>query len=103
MNDMEAFAALADPTRLRIFELISEGERTVGEIVGRFPFRAPTISQHLQVLRRAKLVQVRAEAQKRFYTVDQAGFHEMELWVTQQRSHWSQKLDSLERHLDTKQ
>jgi DNA-binding transcriptional ArsR family regulator len=99
---MEIFAALADPTRLRIFELIAEGEKTVGEIVRQFSFKPPTISQHLQVLKQAKLVSVRAEGQKRIYAVDETGLKELEVWLDQQRVHWNQKLDSLERHLDKK-
>jgi DNA-binding transcriptional ArsR family regulator len=99
---MEIFAALADPTRLRIFELIAEGEKTVGEIVRQFSFKPPTISQHLQVLKQAKLVSVRAEGQKRIYAVDDEGLRELETWLNQQRIHWSKKLDDLERHLDKK-
>jgi DNA-binding transcriptional ArsR family regulator len=99
---MQIFAALADPTRLRIFELIAQGEKTVGEIVNQFSFKPPTISQHLQVLKQARLVRVRAEAQKRIYTVDETGLKELETWLNQQRIHWNQKLDDLERHLDKK-
>jgi DNA-binding transcriptional ArsR family regulator len=99
---MNVFAALADPTRLSIFELIAQGEKTVGEIVAKFPFKPPTISQHLQVLKQAKLVRVRAEGQKRIYTLDETGLLELETWLKQQRVHWHQKLDSLERHLDRK-
>jgi DNA-binding transcriptional ArsR family regulator len=99
---VKVFAALADPTRLRIFELIASGEKTVGEIVDQFSFKPPTISQHLQVLKRAKLVSVRAEGQKRIYTVDETGLKEIEAWTGQQRAHWNQKLDALERHLDAK-
>lgn len=99
---MNVFAALADPTRLKIFELIASGEKTVGEIVDQFSFKPPTISQHLQVLKQARLVSVRAEGQKRIYTVDETGLKEIEAWTQQQRAHWNQKLDALERHLETK-
>jgi DNA-binding transcriptional ArsR family regulator len=99
---MNAFAALADPTRCRIFELLAQGEKSVGEIVSQFPYKAPTISQHLQVLKKARLVRVRVMQQKRIYAVDQAGFAELEAWVEQQRKHWSTRLDALERHLDAK-
>ena len=58
---MNVFAALADPTRLRIFELIARGEKTVGEIVQAFSFKPSTISQHLQILKQAKLASIRAE------------------------------------------
>jgi DNA-binding transcriptional ArsR family regulator len=99
---VNVFAALADPTRLRIFELIAEGEKTVGEIVDEFSFKPPTISQHLQVLKQARLVSVRAEGQKRIYTVDETGLKEIEAWMQQQKTHWNQKLDALERHLEAK-
>lgn len=99
---MEIFAALADPTRLKIFDLIAQGEKTVGEIVCQFSFKPPTISQHLQILKQAKLVSVRAEGQKRIYAVNEEGLRELESWLNQQRVHWNQKLDSLEHHLDKK-
>ena len=99
---MNAFAALADPTRLRIFELIAQGEKSVGDIVSQFSFTPPTISQHLKVLKEARLVQVRAMGQKRIYTVDDEGLKELEQWVHQQRAHWHQHLNALEEYLDTK-
>jgi DNA-binding transcriptional ArsR family regulator len=99
---MNAFAALADPTRLRIFELIAQGEKSVGEIVTQFSFTPPTISQHLKVLKEARLVQVRAIGQKRIYAVDDEGLKELERWVHQQRTHWDQRLNALEDYLDAK-
>ena len=97
---MNIFSALADPTRLRIFELIAEGEKTVGEIVDEFSFTPPTISQHLKVLKQSKLVTVRAEGQRRIYAVDDAGLQELEMWLNRQRLHWQTQLDALEKHLD---
>jgi DNA-binding transcriptional ArsR family regulator len=98
---VNTFAALADPTRLRIFELIAEGEKTVGEIVAKFSFSPPTISQHLKVLKQANLVKARAEGQRRIYTMDETGLKELEAWLNQQRLHWHEQLDALERHLDS--
>lgn len=99
-KSMNTFSALADPTRLKIFELITEGEKTVGEIVDEFSFTPPTISQHLKILKQAKLVTVRAEGQKRIYAMDNEGLQELEMWLNQQRIHWHQQLDALEEHLD---
>ena len=65
MLAMSSLAALADPTRRRIVELLSGGERTAGDIVDRFELSAPAISQHLKVLREAGLVQVRVAGQHR--------------------------------------
>lgn len=98
---MNAFAALADPTRLRIFELIAQGEKSVGEIVTQFAVTAPAISQHLKVLKEARLVRVRTQAQKRIYAVDDEGLQELEQWVQQQRAHWNRQLNALEEYLDT--
>lgn len=93
---MHAFAALADPTRRRIIELLATGERPAGEIAGEFDVTAQAISQHLNVLRAAGLVRVRAEAQRRLYTVDNAGLAEIDAWLASVRKFWSNRLDELE-------
>jgi len=64
---LQVLAALADPTRRRIVEMLAQRELSAGEIAGRFEVSAPAISQHLKVLRDAQLVRVRAEAQRRIY------------------------------------
>ena len=96
---MHAFAALADPTRRRIVELLSERQRSAGEIVDEFDVSAPAISQHLKALRDAGLVQVRADAQRRIYALDPAGLAEIDAWLARVRRFWSQRLDALEREL----
>lgn len=95
--------ALADPTRLQIFELIAQGEKSVGDIVAHFNFKAPTISQHLRTLKEAKLVRVRAEGQRRYYTVDQAGLEEIQAWLSKMTKQWNGHLDALERVLAEEQ
>lgn len=97
---MNAFAALADPTRLRIFELIAQGEKNVGELVEQFTFKAPTISQHLKVLRQANLVTVRSVGQKRIYAVNQQELDHMQAWLNQMRKRWNTHLDALEHVLE---
>lgn len=96
---MEPFAALADPTRRHIVELLSLGERSMGEIAAQFPVSPPAISQHLKVLRAARLVQVRGEAQRRIYTLDPAGLAELDSWLERVRRFWAGRLDALEREL----
>ena len=96
---MPGFAALADPTRCRIVELLASGELPVGEIASRFDVSQPAISQHLKVLREARLVQVRVEAQKRIYQLDQTGLAEIDRWLTRVRRFWTGRLDALETEL----
>lgn len=93
---MQSLAALADPTRRRIVELLAVRERTAGEIVQAFDLTAPAISQHLKVLREARLVTVRAEGQHRIHSVDPAGLDEIEAWLKKTRRFWEKRLDTLE-------
>jgi DNA-binding transcriptional ArsR family regulator len=91
--------ALADPTRQRIVEMLAARELSAGDIAGKFDVSAPAISQHLKVLKQAKLVRVRADAQRRIYTLDPKGFEEMDEWLTRIRRFWRGNLDALERVL----
>jgi DNA-binding transcriptional ArsR family regulator len=97
---MHAFNALADPTRRQIVEMLAAGERAAGDIVRQFDVSAPAISQHLKVLKEARLVRVRAEAQRRIYALDTAGIDEIDAWLLGIRRFWSGRLDALERELE---
>ncbi len=96
---MQTLSALADPTRQRIVEMLSAGAMSSGDIARKFDMTAPAVSQHLKTLRDAKLVRVRAEAQKRFYELDQEGVMEVADWVNDLRKFWANKLDALEAEL----
>jgi DNA-binding transcriptional ArsR family regulator len=96
---MRPLNVLADPTRQRIVEMLATGSMSSGDIARRFDVSAPAISQHLRTLRDAKLVRVRAQAQKRFYELDPEGVGELANWVARIRSFWSEKLDVLEEEL----
>jgi DNA-binding transcriptional ArsR family regulator len=96
---MQSLAAIADPTRRRIVELLAERERTSGELVDEFNLSAPAISQHLNVLREAGLVTTRAEGQSRIQSLNPHGFDDLDAWLEKTRSVWSRRLDALEREL----
>src|SRR6185312_9114137 len=96
---MDSLAALADPTRRRIVEMLAAGNLSSGEIAESFKISAPAISQHLKTLRRAGLVRVRVDAQRRIYELDPGGIDEMSEWVTRIRRTWAMRLDRLEAQL----
>ena len=96
---MREFAALADPTRRRIVELLSVSERSAGELVEEFDVSAPAISQHLKALRDAGLVHVRVDAQRRIYALDPTGLAKIDAWLNALRKFWNPRLDALEREL----
>ncbi len=91
---MLPFAALADPTRQRIVEMLATREYAAGEIAQRFDMTAPAVSQHLKLLRDAGLVQVRRDAQRRIYALDPRGLAELDTWLTRFRRFWSTLADN---------
>jgi DNA-binding transcriptional ArsR family regulator len=97
---MTVFSALADPTRVRILDLLCERERSVGELVDEFQLTQPAVSQHLRVLREAGLVAATAAAQRRVYRITPQPLRELDGWLQRYRAFWATELDSLERHLD---
>ncbi len=69
----QAVEALADPTRRRLVERLRRRPHAVGELARHLRVSQPAVSQHLAVLRRARLVASRPEAQRRLYRLDPAG------------------------------
>jgi DNA-binding transcriptional ArsR family regulator len=94
------FEVLAEPTRRRILDLLRDGERSVGELVDRLTLSQPGVSKHLRVLRDAGLVEVRVEAQRRWYGLRPEPLTEVDAWLEPYRRLWAQHLDALERHLE---
>lgn len=99
MSLMSPLTALGDPTRRQIVEMLALRELTAGEIVKAFSLTAPAISQHLKVLREARLVKVRAEGQKRIQSLNPEGLAEIEAWTKRMRTFWEGRLDALEQEL----
>ena len=90
-------AALADPTRQRIVEMLAaSGALSSGDIARRFDLSPPAVSQHLKTLKTARLVSVRPEKQKRIYELNPEGMAEITEWVARIRAFWNPRLDALE-------
>src|SRR5690349_18687792 len=101
---MLSFAALADPTRRRIVEMLARGPLSVSEIASRFTISPSAVSQHLKVLRNARLVRAHAAAQQRIYEIDTEGLAEIERWLDGVGPLWQKRLEALqrERQLETR-
>lgn len=97
---MTAYAALAEPHRREILDLLRERERSVGELVGQVALSQPGVSKHLRVLREAGLVAVRAEGKQRLYALRPQPLAEVDAWLEPYRAFWSARLEALERHLE---
>lgn len=79
MNDL--FKALADPTRRRILELLRDDDLSAGEIAAAFSISRPSISHHLNLLSRARLVLREREGQNIIYSINTTVFQEVITWI----------------------
>ena len=97
---MTAYAALAEPHRRQILDLLRAGERPAGDLVDRLELSQPGVSKHLKVLREAGLVAVRSRGRQRLYALRPQPLAEGDAWLEPYRAYWSGRLDDLERHLE---
>ena len=97
---MDAFEALADPTRREIVAMLAAGERSAGDISGRFDMAGPSVSRHLKVLRESGLISFRKEAQSRLYRLEPSALDETRQWMQAQLDLCRERFDRLGVHLD---
>jgi DNA-binding transcriptional ArsR family regulator len=76
-----ALEALGDPTRRTIFKRLRSGARSVREIADGMDVSRPAVSQHLKILKAARLVTDRAEGARRLYAVDTRGVEALRNWL----------------------
>jgi DNA-binding transcriptional ArsR family regulator len=95
------FEVLAEPTRRKMLDLLLERPHLVGDLTERLGLSQPGTSKHLRVLREAGLVRVRQDKQRRWYELRPEPLMEMDMWLQPYRAFWRDRLDALERHLET--
>jgi DNA-binding transcriptional ArsR family regulator len=95
-----ALAAVAEPNRRRILDLLLDQPRAVGELVTALGLSQPGVSKHLRVLRQAGLVEARVRGQQRVYELRADPLAEIDAWLAPYRRAWSEQLSALQRHLD---
>jgi DNA-binding transcriptional ArsR family regulator len=99
---MDVFTALAEPTRRTIVEMLAKnGELSAMEIGSKFNSSPPAISQHLKVLREARIVKVEKKGRQRIYTMDPSALKEFEAWTEKMKIMWNDRFDRLDEVLKT--
>jgi DNA-binding transcriptional ArsR family regulator len=96
----DVFAAIGDPTRRQVLDLLARKQMPAGEIADRFRISRPAVSQHLQVLRRARLVKARRCGREQIYSLRPEPLHEVYEWVEHYKQFWDSKLAALGDYLD---
>ncbi len=95
---MDIFSALAEPHRRSIVEMLaSEGQLPASAIARRFRVSPPAVSQHLKVLREARLVRMQKRAQQRLYEINPEAMHELESWARRMADQYERQYAALER------
>src|SRR5579863_5010911 len=92
--------ALADPTRRAILQRLSRGEARVTELAAPFPISLNSVSKHIRILERARLVKRRRAGREHLLSLEQQALEEAAAWMAAQRNIWNAHLDVLEALLE---
>jgi DNA-binding transcriptional ArsR family regulator len=93
---IETFAALAEPNRFRIVELLRSGPRPVNDIGGRLRLNQPQVSKHLRVLKEAGIVDMQPRAQQRVYELRPQPLRKLHDWLERYRQVWDARFEELD-------
>ena len=100
MNEVDVFSAIANPVRREILVQLRNGPRKVTDLARAFEVGRPAISEHLQVLRRARLVREEPRGRERYYHLDPRPLSTAVDWLGTFEKYWKRRLEDLERLLD---
>ena len=95
----QTLTAIADPTRRAILRRLSQGEARVTEVARPFAMSLNSVSKHIRMLERARLVRRRRIGREHLLSFDPEPLDEAAAWIEAQRAFWSARLDALEREL----
>ncbi|HEX3789238.1 MAG TPA: metalloregulator ArsR/SmtB family transcription factor [Pseudonocardiaceae bacterium] len=98
--DTDVYTAIADPTRRRILDLLTDADRSAGELAEPFRMSRPAISQHLRVLREAGLVSERKAGRRRIYRLAAGGLRDAHSWLGGYQRFWQVRFAALGDYLD---
>lgn len=95
------FEVLSDATRVRIVEQLRGGERSVGALVSTLAVCQPGVSRHLRILHKTGFVRVRAEGQRRLYSLRPQPFRDLDRWIQNYRDLVEDRLDRIEHPIES--
>lgn len=93
---VDVFSALANPARRRILMRLRKGPCAVNDLASGFDIGRPAVSEHLQVLRKARLVREKRRGRERYYHLDPRPLSEVEKWIDAFSGYWKARLAALE-------
>ena len=96
MPSVDVFSALSNPVRREILMKLRKGPCAVNELAGGFDLGRPAVSEHLQVLRAARLVREEPRGRERYYHLDPRPLAEVEAWIAAFSRYWDRRLTALD-------
>ncbi|WP_437898522.1 ArsR/SmtB family transcription factor [Sorangium sp. So ce124] len=96
MAEVDVFSALANPVRREILMQLRMGPRAVNDLARGFDLGRPAVSEHLQVLRKARLVREEPRGRERYYHLDPRPLSEVDEWLDTFTQYWKTRLTALE-------
>jgi DNA-binding transcriptional ArsR family regulator len=100
MPSVDVFSALANPVRREILMRLRKGPCAVNELASGFELGRPAVSEHLQVLRAARLVREEPRGRERYYHLDPRPLSEVETWLDAFTRYWDRRLTALDEVLN---
>lgn len=98
----DVFAALGNPVRRKILETLIEGPMTAGAIASKFALSRSAVSEHLSILRRARLLSERQSGRERIYSLNIAPMQSVKSWLLPFEIYWRDHLAKLASILEDK-
>lgn len=92
----DTMTALADATRRAILRRLAMGEARVTELAAPFAISLNSVSKHIRILERARLVHRRVVGREHILSFDPAPLAQASAWIHEQQAFWSRRLDALE-------
>ena len=99
----KTLAALADPHRRRVIELLREQPRRAGELAEKVGLASPAMSRHLRTLKDAGLVDEthpHFDARVRVYALKSGALESLSKWLAETEALWSNQLAGFKQHIE---
>jgi DNA-binding transcriptional ArsR family regulator len=99
----QTLAALADPTRRKVIDLLGSSPKRAGELAAAFGMSAPAMSRHLRVLRKTGLVEetmLEEDARVRVYRLRRRPFDELGSWLEKIELFWADQMQAFKEHAE---
>src|SRR5262245_12101670 len=93
------FAALSDPTRRKVAEALSGGEKTLSDLARPFKMTMPAVMKHIAVLERGGIVRTEKRGRTRYCRLEPNRLNDAQEWLARTSRMWTERLTSLDRYL----